>query len=155
MKTLRPAVPTAQGAAADAINEPTGRIAIVDSLRGIAALAVAWYHFTNGGHLLTAGVLKSSGEFGWLGVEVFFVISGFIIPYSMFRSGYQLRSNGSTFILKRVIRLDPPYLLAIVMTIALAYASAAVPAFRGSEPAFTGLQILSHFGYLTGSLGYS
>ena len=56
---------------------------------------------------------------GWAGVEVFFVISGFIIPFTLWQSGYRLK-NYARFILKRIIRLDPPYLLSILLAIALA-----------------------------------
>src|SRR5689334_14543570 len=91
------------------------RISTVDSLRGIASLAVCWFHLTNGNpSFLTGGPLKSSGTYGWLGVEMFFVISGFVIPYSLHKAGYDLKSFG-TFVAKRIIRLDPPYLVSIVI----------------------------------------
>lgn len=34
------------------------------------------------------GVLKASGKYGWLGVDVFFVVSGFVIPYSLDKAKY-------------------------------------------------------------------
>src|SRR3954470_23823868 len=76
------------------------RIPVLDPLRGIAALAVTWFHFTNGrpGYL-PSGLLKSSGSFGWLGVEVFFVISGFVIPYALWGAGYRIERLGR-FMLK-------------------------------------------------------
>src|SRR5262245_6522000 len=85
------------------------RIPILDPLRGIAAGGVAWYHLTN---LLDLpeGWIKGSGAHGFLGVEIFFVISGFVIPYSMIRGGYRVRSDWGRFIAKRILRLDPPYL---------------------------------------------
>src|SRR6266496_2565885 len=67
------------------------RVEIVHCLRGLAAVAVCWFHFT--GHSL--GLLKQSGVYGWLGVEVFFVISGFILPYALYSSGY--RMNFTTY----------------------------------------------------------
>src|SRR5437667_5652566 len=121
-------------------HDRTVRMAVVDSLRGIASLGVAWFHITNGGHLLNAGWLKSSGAFGWLGVEMFFVISGFIIPYAMFCGDYRLKRNFGTFVLKRVIRLDPPYLVAILISVGLWYMSARTPGFRGSAHQFTSAQ---------------
>jgi peptidoglycan/LPS O-acetylase OafA/YrhL len=130
------------------------RIQIVDSLRGVAALSVAWFHFTYGGALLANGWLKSSGEFGWVGVDIFFVISGFIIPYTMSLRGYTLRRDFGTFILKRVIRLDPPYLVTIVITIVLGYVSAMMPGFRGTPPRFPAPQVFSHLAYLNSFLGY-
>lgn len=52
----------------------------------------------------------------YLGVEIFFVISGFIIPYSMFVSGYKLKNIG-LFLWKRILRIDPPYLVMIIITL--------------------------------------
>ena len=124
------------------------RFSVLDALRGVAALAVCWYHFTNGNTtFLPEGVLKSSGSFGWLGVEMFFVISGFIIPYALHRSDYRLPDYG-VFLLKRVIRLDPPYLVGIFIVIVLGYASAAAPGYAGApfKPSVT--QVLLHLGYV-------
>ena len=92
---------------------PRGRrVEILEPLRGLAALAVAWFHFTNATGLLPEGWLRASGRYGWLGVEVFFVISGFIIPYSLFNAGYRFPRHAGRFILKRIVRLDPPYIAA-------------------------------------------
>ncbi len=134
---------------------PTARIEVLEPLRGLAALAVAWFHFTNGGNLVPAGSwLQRSGAGGWLGVEVFFVVSGFIIPYSMHRGGYRFPRDAGRFVLKRVLRLDPPYLAAIALTVALWYASALVPGFQGQMPSLTIPQVLAHLGYLNTFLGY-
>jgi peptidoglycan/LPS O-acetylase OafA/YrhL len=65
--------------------KPNKKLEIISLLRVLAALGVAWFHFTNGNvSFLDAGWLKNSGKYGWLGVEVFFVISGFVVPYSLF-----------------------------------------------------------------------
>ena len=55
------------------------QIEIIGALRGLAALSVAWFHFTNGGDLLQSGWLKASGAYGWLGVELFFVVKVFLL----------------------------------------------------------------------------
>lgn len=46
----------------------------LDALRGLASLAVCWFHLTLSEAL--PAWLRLSGAYGWLGVEVFFVISG-------------------------------------------------------------------------------
>ncbi len=132
----------------------TARIEIVEALRGLAALAVAWFHFTHGAGLLADGWLKASGEYGWLGVEVFFVISGFVIPYSMHRGGFRPGPDIGIFLGKRVLRIEPPYIAAVVVTVALWYASAATPGFRGAPPHLSLAQVASHAGYLTAILGF-
>src|SRR4051812_47773396 len=102
-------------------------------MRGLASFAVCWYHVTHGNAaFLSPGVLKSSGSYGWLGVEVFFVISGFVIPYALQGSKYRIRDCG-TFLLKRVVRLDPPYFATICVILVLGYLSAKTPGFAG-EP---------------------
>jgi peptidoglycan/LPS O-acetylase OafA/YrhL len=130
------------------------RVETLETLRGMAAAAVAWFHFTNGGSLLDDGWLKSSGAYGWLGVQVFFVISGFVLPYSLWRGGYRVRRDVGTFILKRLIRLEPPYLATLGIVVALAYASAAIPGFKGTAPNLTWAQLLLHLGYLNAYFGY-
>lgn len=100
------------------------RINGIDFLRGIAALAVCWFHLS-GHYWVSEGALKASGQFGFLGVDVFFVVSGFVIPYSLYRAGYRLR-NYPTFLLKRITRLDPPYIASIVFVLLSTFTIAAV-----------------------------
>ena len=59
-------------------------------------------------------------KYGWVGVQIFFVISGFILPYSLHKTGYQTKDFG-TFILKRIIRIYPAYITAIIIGLALAF----------------------------------
>jgi peptidoglycan/LPS O-acetylase OafA/YrhL len=130
------------------------RISTLDALRGVASFAVCWFHLTNGNaEFLPEGWLKSSGTYGWAGVEVFFVISGFVIPYALHRSNYELKNYGR-FVLKRVVRLDPPYLVAIAVTVALNYLSSALPGYRGEPFQLSLAQLLLHFGYINVFFGY-
>jgi peptidoglycan/LPS O-acetylase OafA/YrhL len=132
----------------------SARLTTPDCLRGVAAAAVAWFHITNGNpEFAPPALLKASGAQGWLGVEVFFVISGFVIPYALHAARYRLRDYGP-FLLKRILRLDPPYVASMALAIALAYVSAAIPGFRGQAPSYTVLQLVSHAGYVTGFAGY-
>jgi len=130
------------------------KIDTIQSLRGIASLAVAWSHLTASA---TYSPLKFSGMYGWLGVEVFFVISGFIIPYALHRSNYQLR-DFRTFFVKRLIRLEPPYLISILIVIAL-FLSTIIPPWLRGEPheAFVirWTELALHLGYLNGYFGYN
>ena len=123
------------------------RIQGVDALRGLAALAVCWYHFTTAAPTLDEGIVKSSGTYGWLGVEVFFVISGFIIPYALHRSGYKLK-NYPTFLIKRITRLDPPYIASIFVVIAVTYFFTFSPHYSGEKFAIDPVGLLLHVGYL-------
>jgi peptidoglycan/LPS O-acetylase OafA/YrhL len=124
----------------------------VDALRGLAALSVCFFHFTNGEHFRQTSYLAPAGAYGWLGVDVFFVISGFIVPYAMLRAGYRL-SAWPTFMVKRLVRLEPPYLVSIVIVILLGIASTMAPGFRGPPIDWTPAQIAGHLGYLNTFLG--
>ncbi len=120
------------------------RFVIVDAMRGLAALSVAWFHLTN---QYPTGWANVSGQYGWLGVEVFFVISGFIIPYSISLTEPGLR-NASTFLVKRMVRLEPPFVASVLLVVILWYASSLAPGFRGSAPQISSLQVASHLLYL-------
>lgn len=85
--------------------------------------------------------------YGAFGVHIFFVISGFIIPYSMHSAGYQLK-NWYKFILKRIVRLDPPYIVSILLVLAVAFLKIRLH-YADAEPlAISGKQIALHLGYL-------
>ncbi len=86
------------------------RFLFVDGLRGVAALAVVLFHF-RGAVNETAGdwiwpVFEKLFSYGYLGVDIFFVISGLVIPLSVRNAkhtpGFLLR-----FAVRRSIRLDP------------------------------------------------
>lgn len=137
-----------------AAGSENARLTTPDCLRGVGAAAVAWFHMTNGNpEFSPPALLKASGAQGWLGVEVFFVISGFVIPYALHASRYRPRDYGR-FLLKRLLRLDPPYFASMAVMIALAYVSAAMPGFRGPPPFYTLMQLVSHAGYVTSFVGY-
>lgn len=88
------------------------------SLRGIAVLGVVFMHLL----AFTTGETNALVEFiyktGRHGVLVFFTISGFILPYSLRQYQYQ-HKNFFSFLLKRSIRIDPPYWCAIFLLFVL------------------------------------
>jgi peptidoglycan/LPS O-acetylase OafA/YrhL len=82
-------------------------------LRGIVALLVCLYHFTDG-FFPEGDWLRFIFSKGYLGVEIFFVISGFVIPYTMYKSQYVFKDAGN-FILRRLARIEPPYWCSIAL----------------------------------------
>ncbi len=122
--------------------DPKQRISVINALRAFAALAVAWGHFVAG----QSKWLSPTGKYGYLGVDIFFVISGFVIPWSLYRSRYALRDYGR-FMLKRNIRLYPPYLASIAISI-LATNFIIEPLFKIPHMTVTGSDLLLHFTYL-------
>jgi peptidoglycan/LPS O-acetylase OafA/YrhL len=129
------------------------RLHVVDGLRGLAAVAVAWFHFTNTVPPIGSW-LRQSGTYGWLGVEIFFVISGFIIPYSMRASRYQIGDYGR-FLAKRMLRLYPPFAVAVFLMIALDYLGATMPGFRGEPPTHSVFRTVASLTYLASILNVS
>ncbi|WP_079063734.1 acyltransferase family protein [Streptomyces sp. NRRL F-4489] len=118
------AVPVAAGPskgtdAVSAQRPPRRRILAVDGLRLVAALAVVLYHLvaregawrTDPKALLPG--LFPVGAYGWLGVQLFFLISGFLICMSCWG-----RSLGD-FFTSRVVRLFPAYWFAVLTTAAV------------------------------------
>jgi peptidoglycan/LPS O-acetylase OafA/YrhL/glycosyltransferase involved in cell wall biosynthesis len=107
---------------ADATKSP--RFVFIDALRGFAALAILFHHLLHSTVLERPlrEVLPQFIQYGFgkgaLAVEVFFVISGFVIAYSLRRTA-PTAGNVGKFIVRRQLRLDPPYWTAILFVIAL------------------------------------
>ena len=85
----------------------------IDWLRAFAAITVCFYHFTYG-FLLPEHWLRWFSQYGYLGVQCFFLISGFIIPYSFEQKDYKI-NQFFAFIKKRAIRIEPAYWVSIVL----------------------------------------
>ncbi len=125
------------------------KIGIVGALRGFAALAVVWFHFTFG----QDAWLKWTGQYGWLGVHIFFVISGFIIPYSLYQYRYSIR-NYFRFVAKRLARLHPPYLASIVVVVAVYLTTLAIfPHANIPRLELSAKNFVFHFFYLNDFFG--
>lgn len=97
----------------------TKKINSLQYLRAIAAILVVYTHclsFVGSGKSFQASFyhLKS---FGAIGVDIFFVISGFIISYvSVTMNGVQ---DALTFIKKRFVRINPNYYIASLLALIL------------------------------------
>ncbi|PTS92833.1 hypothetical protein DBR11_26220 [Pedobacter sp. HMWF019] len=100
------------------------KITSLAALRGIAVIAVCFCHFSkpaeNG--IYFSGVFKWIEDNGKYGLHVFFVISGFVIPYSLEKSRYAF-GDYPRFLYKRFLRLHPPYLAALALTLFIAEVS--------------------------------
>ena len=89
---------------------------LLDGLRGVAALMVLWYHVFEGFAFAKGSVIETFNH-GHLGVDFFFLLSGFVISYAYDdrwrRSpSHQVQSQGQSMSLKsffkrRLIRLHP------------------------------------------------
>ncbi|MGQ0735705.1 MAG: acyltransferase family protein [Acidobacteriota bacterium] len=89
----------------------------LDGLRGIAILLVLFHHYS----ILTpetmaGGILKHLSIVGWSGVDLFFVLSGFLI------TGILIDARGSdryfaSFYMRRTLRIFPLYYLVVFLTL--------------------------------------
>lgn len=105
-------------------NEPR-RFVVLDFYRFVAALGVFIFHLKN----IDAGISPAwNGSFG-LFVDMFFILSGFVISYSYPATSAGLRSY-LRFMLRRIARIYPLHLLVL-----LAFAGLAFIGIPGSTPA--------------------
>ena len=100
------------------------RVNEIDLLRFLAALAVVFFHYAyrgpaGGFSSMPYPLLAPVAEYGFLGVELFFMISGFVVLMTAAASG-RLRD----FCISRVVRLYPAFwtccTITFVATVALA-----------------------------------
>ncbi len=91
----------------------------LDALRAIAALIVVFYHIcirfispVNNPHLFKILSLNNNG--GWIGVYLFFALSGFLITKLLFLE-YEQHNKISlyNFYLRRILRIWPLYFLSL------------------------------------------
>ncbi|MET0320685.1 MAG: acyltransferase family protein, partial [Duganella sp.] len=96
----------------------------IDALRFAAAMIVVWFHFAYlmgalpegsaanaSRHLLAFPELYDWSYFGWVGVEIFFVISGFVIAFSA------EKATSFSFFAGRVVRLGPGVWICSTITL--------------------------------------
>lgn len=101
------------------------RLLSIDMLRGMAALAVVFHHAINTGATPRASwypPLSAFADYGRMGVPLFFVLSGFCIHYrwaSARRKSEQVHIDFFAFWKRRLHRLYPPYLVALVGSMCL------------------------------------
>jgi peptidoglycan/LPS O-acetylase OafA/YrhL len=94
----------------------TSRVNEIDLLRFISALSVVFFHYAFWGHTADAmsimpyPLLASVSKYGWLGVLLFFMISGFVIL--MTAASGSLRG----FVISRIVRLYPAFWACCTIT---------------------------------------
>jgi peptidoglycan/LPS O-acetylase OafA/YrhL len=110
------------------------RVAVLDGVRGLAILLVLLYHFSFYGgmrsELLVDRIFRVVTLAGWSGVDLFFVLSGFLITGILYdaKGGPAYFRN---FYVRRVLRIFPLYYAVLVVCfVVLPTISAPDPAFR-------------------------
>jgi peptidoglycan/LPS O-acetylase OafA/YrhL len=125
---------------------PTAHLIELDILRGVAILLVLGVHCP--GQRGESGLLRPLDgllhQFGWTGVDLFFVLSGFLIGRLLFaeiqRAG---RLNIGRFLVRRLFRIWPGYylfLLYVVIRMSFEVRGGGGEAIAAMWPAFANIQ---------------
>ncbi|MFN5621728.1 MAG: acyltransferase family protein [Flavobacteriales bacterium] len=123
-------------------------IPIIVTLRGLAALMVCAYHFvcTTTDYIASSDVTRTFW-YGQKGVQVFFIISGIVIPLSLIHLNYKLPQFGK-FMLKRFIRIEPPYFASVLLGVFYLYLSSRFGSSTNADLIPSLRDLLLHIGYL-------
>lgn len=124
------------------------RIDILDYARFFAALSVMVFHYSYigikygaMGPITFLGTVTEVGKYGYLGVELFFIISGFVI----FTSSKE--RTASQFLVARALRLYPAFIFCVLLT------ALTVSLFGAPKNHATLRQIVANFSMLAPAFG--
>lgn len=125
--------------AATTSTNPRGAVkyyASVDGLRAIAVMSVVFYH---------VGLSWLPG--GYVGVDVFFVISGFLIIGHIVEQRQKGTFRYREFWARRVVRILPPYLLVVLATLAASFYFMVTPEevqALGKQAMYSAMMVVNH-----------
>ena len=116
--------------------QPTQRLDALTGLRWWAAFLVFLFHMRVFAPL--PGPITSVFDQGYLGVTFFFVLSGFVLTWSM-----RPRVSTSTFYWRRFARIWPAHMVALVFAVFVFYTWAPIPEGSFLKPFDVGILLLS------------
>jgi peptidoglycan/LPS O-acetylase OafA/YrhL len=130
-------------------------IAEVDGLRFIAIMAVVFYHlggYTREKAMDGATILPIESWFpkilgiGNYGVQLFFVLSGFLLamPFAKWRLRLGVRPSLKTYYLRRLTRLEPPYIISMCLLFAGGFVALGVSAGLSRWPNLLASLVYQH-----------
>lgn len=91
---------------------------ILDGLRGVAALMVVWYHICEGYAFAAGDATITFLNHGYLAVDFFFILSGFVLGYA-YDDRWAKGFTTGDFFKRRLIRLHPMVIMgALIGTVA-------------------------------------
>lgn len=88
--------------------------ALLDGLRGVAAVLVVWYHVFEGFQFGSGAAVVEGVNHGYMAVDFFFILSGFVIGYAYDDRWGRSLSTGN-FFKRRLIRLHPMVVMGAVL----------------------------------------
>ena len=87
---------------------------LLDGLRGVAALLVLFYHIFEGLSFASGGTPITVINHGYLAVDFFFILSGFVISYAYDDRWGKTMTTGN-FFKRRLIRLHPMIIMGVIL----------------------------------------
>ncbi|MBD5193792.1 MAG: acyltransferase [Bacteroidales bacterium] len=93
-----------------AVSAAKPRYELLDGLRGVAAVLVIWYHFFEG---FATSPTDQMMNHGYLAVDFFYVLSGFVIGYA-YDGRWAKGMTTGRFMLRRIIRLQPMVIFSVI-----------------------------------------
>ena len=96
-----------------AFSDTKPHYALLDGLRGVAALLVVWYHVFEGFSFAGNTIIEHINH-GYLAVDFFFILSGFVISYAYddrWAKGFTMKQ----FFVRRLIRLHPMVIMGALI----------------------------------------
>ena len=87
---------------------------LLDGLRGVAALLVVFYHIFEGLSFAAGGTPITTINHGYLAVDFFFILSGFVIGYAYDDRLGKTMTTGN-FFKRRLIRLHPMIIMGVIL----------------------------------------
>ena len=87
---------------------------LLDGLRGVAALLVVFYHIFEGFSFAGGGTLITVVNHGYLAVDFFFILSGFVIGYA-YDDRWKKNMTLKGFFKRRLIRLHPMIIMGAII----------------------------------------
>lgn len=106
-------------------NAAAHELPALDGLRALAILMVLWHHMYRWGPddwgIWKQPILRASADFGFIGVLLFFVLSGFLLflPYARALVGGGRWPSARSFYRRRALRILPVYVVALAVMAAL------------------------------------
>ncbi|MEJ8762255.1 acyltransferase [Phocaeicola sp. HCN-40430] len=87
---------------------------LLNGLRGVAALLVVFYHIFEGLSFAAGGTLITTINHGYLAVDFFFILSGFVIGYA-YDDRWKRNMTLGNFFTRRLIRLHPMIIMGTII----------------------------------------
>jgi peptidoglycan/LPS O-acetylase OafA/YrhL len=115
-----------------ALNAVTPYIPALDGLRGLAIIAVLLHNLSNTGDPAPT-TLSAVLEWGWVGVQLFFVLSGFLITRILLETR-DVPGALLAFFARRALRLLPLYYLVLAVYFLVLPHVIDAPTVRAAEP---------------------